>query len=60
MGVQEHHRNIISRKMGVQNIIILQILSLSLLEKIPISQALSGIDDIEPKDHFRNQLNLFN
>jgi hypothetical protein len=39
---------------------ILQILSLSLLEKIPISQALSGIDDIENKDEFCNQLNLFN
>ena len=31
---------------------ILQILSLSLLEKIPISQALSGIDDIEQKNDF--------
>jgi hypothetical protein len=35
-------------------------LSLSLLEKIPISQALSGFDDTEQKDDFRNQLNLFN
>jgi len=39
---------------------ILQILSLSLLEKTPISQALSGIDDIGQKDDFCNQLNLFN
>jgi hypothetical protein len=39
---------------------ILQILSLSLLEKIPISQALSGIDDIENSDEACNQLNLFN
>ena len=39
---------------------ILQILSLSLLEKIPISQALSGVDAIEQKDEFCNQLNLFN
>ena len=39
---------------------ILQILSLSLLEKIPISQALSDIDDIDNKDEFCNQLNLFN
>jgi hypothetical protein len=39
---------------------ILQILSLSLLEKIPISQALSGIDGIEQNDVFCNQLNLFN
>jgi hypothetical protein len=38
---------------------ILQILSLSLLEKVPISQALSCIDDIEQKDEFCNQLNLF-
>jgi len=38
---------------------ILQILSLSLLEKIPISQALSGIDDIKQNDVFCNQLNLF-
>jgi IS4 transposase len=39
---------------------ILQILSLSLMEKIPISQSLSGADDIEQKDDFCNQLNLFN
>jgi hypothetical protein len=39
---------------------ILQILSLSLLEKIPISQALSGVDNIEQRDEFCNQLNLFN
>jgi hypothetical protein len=39
---------------------ILQILSLSLLEKIPISQALSRIDDVEQKDDICNQLNLFN
>jgi hypothetical protein len=39
---------------------ILQILSLSLLEKIPISQALSDIDGIEQKDDFGSQLNLFN
>lgn len=39
---------------------ILQILSVSLLEKIPISQALSGIDDIENSDGTCNQLNLFN
>jgi len=39
---------------------ILQILSLSLMEKVPISQALSGIDSIEQRDEFCNQLNLFN
>ena len=39
---------------------ILQILSVSLLEKMPISQALSGIDDTQQKDEFRNQLDLFN
>jgi len=39
---------------------VLQIMSLSLLEKIPISQALSGIDDIGQNGAFCNQLNLFN
>ena len=39
---------------------ILQILSLSLMEKILILQALSGADDTEQKDEFCNQLNLFN
>jgi hypothetical protein len=38
---------------------ILQILSLSLMEKIPISQALSRIDDVEQRHDFCNQLNLF-
>jgi len=27
---------------------------------MPISQALSGIDDTQQKDEFRNQLDLFN
>ena len=39
---------------------ILQILSLSLLEKTPIFQALSGIDCEEKEHHSQNQLNLFN
>jgi len=39
---------------------ILQILSLSLLEKNQISQVLSGIDDSNLKGDFANQLNLFN
>ena len=39
---------------------ILQILSLSLLEKMPISQALTGSDDFEQNNDFCNQLNLFN
>jgi hypothetical protein len=39
---------------------ILQILSLSLLEKMSISQALTCIDDFEQNDAFCNQLNLFN
>ena len=39
---------------------ILQILSLSLLEKMPISQALAGIDEFEQNNVFCNQLNLFN
>jgi hypothetical protein len=39
---------------------ILQIMNLSLLEKIPISQALSGIDDIDNRDEIFNQLKLFN
>jgi len=39
---------------------ILQILSLSLLEKMPISQALTGIDEFEQNNVFCNQLNLFN
>jgi hypothetical protein len=39
---------------------ILQILSLSLLEKTPISQALTDNDDFEQNDVFCNQLNLFN
>lgn len=39
---------------------ILQILSVSLLEKIPISQALSGVETIEQSNDICNQLNLFN
>jgi hypothetical protein len=39
---------------------ILQILSLSLLEKMPIKQALAGNDDFEQNNEFCNQLNLFN
>jgi hypothetical protein len=39
---------------------ILQILSLSLLEKMPISQALTGNDSFEQNNVFCNQLNLFN
>ena len=39
---------------------ILQILSLSLLEKMPISQALAGNDHFEQNNVFCNQLNLFN
>lgn len=39
---------------------ILQILSLSLLEKTPIFQALSGIECEETDDGSPNQLNLFN
>jgi len=39
---------------------ILQILSLSLLEKMPITQALAGNDDFEQNNGLCNQLNLFN
>jgi hypothetical protein len=39
---------------------ILQILSLSQLEKMPISQALAGNDSFEQNNVFCNQLNLFN
>jgi len=39
---------------------ILQIFSLSLLEKMPISQALAGNDSSEQNSAFCNQLNLFN
>ena len=39
---------------------ILQILSLSLLEKMPITQALAGNDSFEQNNVFCNQLNLFN
>ena len=39
---------------------ILQILSLSLLEKTPIFQALSGIDCEKTEHGSQNQLNLFN
>ena len=39
---------------------ILQILSLSLLEKMPITQALAGNDNFEQNSVFCNQLNLFN
>ena len=39
---------------------ILQILSLSLLEKMPITQALVGNDNFEQNSVFCNQLNLFN
>ena len=39
---------------------ILQILSLSLLEKMPISQTLASNDSFEQNSVFCNQLNLFN
>lgn len=39
---------------------ILQILSVTLLEKVPLLQALSSIDDGYLKGDLRNQLNLFN
>jgi hypothetical protein len=39
---------------------ILQILSVTLLEKIQLLQAVSSIDDSEVNDDFCNQLNLFN
>jgi IS4 transposase len=38
---------------------ILQMLSVTLFEKTPISQALSKIDYTEPNDYNVNQLNLF-
>lgn len=38
---------------------ILQILSVTLLEKIPLLQALSFMDDVEEIDSYCNQLNLF-
>ena len=39
---------------------ILQILSITLFEKIPLLQALSSYDDKEPEVQIDNQLNLFN
>jgi len=38
---------------------ILQILSVTLFEKTPILQALSGTDRKDPEEQFHNQLNLF-
>ena len=38
---------------------ILQILSVTLFEKIPILQALTGFDDVDQMTEFLNQLNLF-
>jgi hypothetical protein len=38
---------------------LLQILSVTLFEKMPIQQALQGIDDPQKNDNFNNQLNLF-
>lgn len=37
----------------------LQILSVTLFEKIPLLQALAEVDDVELKSNFRRQLNLF-
>jgi hypothetical protein len=52
---------IVRRELGVERSMseILQILSLTLFEKIPVFQALSGSKSQDPEPSFSNQLNLF-
>ena len=52
---------IVKKELGVERSLseILQILSLTLFEKTPIFQALSGSKSQGPEPPFPNQLNLF-
>ena len=38
---------------------LLQILSLTLFEKLPLKQAVSGVESVANNPKFHNQLNLF-
>jgi hypothetical protein len=52
---------ILKKRLGIEQSLytMLQILSVTLFEKVPIAEALSGADDIFNKDLFPNQLQLF-
>lgn len=52
---------IVKKKIGLTESLyqILQVLSLTIFEKMPVHQAIAGDDDFFSKNEFSNQLNLF-